>query len=186
MWIRKSRLLASLALVAGAILVAGCGGGDEEDFNQTDATFAAQMLPHHEHALEMAELATMKSSDPGVTDLAARIIDTQEQEIAELEGFLDVFETEAAEPAAAVMSLNEGIISELEAASEASFDELFLKEMSAHHSSAVDMAGIEIAGGEHEDTVALAEAIEATQLEEIGEMQELRGVVPAEGGGTEH
>lgn len=177
MSVRKPRLIASLTLITGMILVAGCGGGDEEDFNQTDATFAAQMLPHHEHAVEMANLATSKSSDPGVTALAEGILETQEQEISELEGYLEVFGEEPAAPAAEVMALNEGIISELEAASGPAFDELFLKEMSAHHSSAADMSGIEIAGGEYEEAVALAESIETTQLEEIGEMQELMAAV---------
>lgn len=169
----KPRLVASLAVIVAALLIAGCGGDDEENFNETDATFTAQMIPHHEHAVEMATLATQTSSSPGVTELAAGIIDTQEQEITELEGFLETFDGAVAEPAPEVMALNEGVIGELEAASGARFDELFLKEMSAHHSSAVDMAGIEIAGGEYEDTVALAESIEATQLREIGEMQEL-------------
>lgn len=94
-----------------------------------------------------------------------------------MEGYLEVFGEQPAEPEPAVMELNEGVIGELEAASGASFDELFLKEMSAHHSSAIDMAGIEIAGGEYEDTVALAESIKTTQLEEIAEMQELMAAV---------
>ena len=94
-------------------------------------------------------------------------------EATDLEGYLEVFGEQPAEPEPAVMELNEGVIGELEAASGASFDELFLKEMSAHHSSAIDMAGIEIAGGEYEDTVAFAESIKTTQLEEIAEMQEL-------------
>jgi len=118
-----------------------------------------------------------KSSNGGVTDLANGILETQEQELTDLEGYLEVFGEQPAEPEPAVMELNEGVIGELEAASGASFDELFLKEMSAHHSSAIDMAGIEIAGGEYEDTVALAESIKTTQLEEIAEMQELMAAV---------
>lgn len=172
----KLRLIAAATVsVAALVLIAGCGGDDEDEagFNATDSTFSAQMLPHHEHAVEMATLALEKSSDPAVRELAQGIVDTQEQEIAELEGFLEAFGEDPGEPDAAVMELNEGVISELELASGPSFDELFLKEMSAHHSAAVDMAGIEIAGGEYAATVALAESIHATQLEEIALMQDL-------------
>ncbi len=164
-------IVLSLALLAG-----GCGGGDEEGTTETDAAFAAQMLPHHEHAIEMATLALEKSADPGVMDLAQGIIDTQEAEIATLEGLIERLNASAEEPAPEVEALNGGVIAELEAASGPVFDEIFLKEMSAHHSSAVDMAGIEIAGGTDDESVQLAEEIRSTQIEEIGVMQELLGV----------
>lgn len=169
------------------LAVAGCGGGDDES-TATDAAFVSQMLPHHEHAVEMASLALENSSDTGVLELAQGIIDTQVAEIDELEGYLERFGESVEEPAAEVMALNGGVIAELEAASGPEFDEIFLKEMSAHHSSAVDMAGIEIAGGSDEEAVALAESIKSTQLEEIGTMQELMGgasAVGAHGGGAE-
>lgn len=169
---------AVLALTLLSVLAIGaCGGSDEEgESAATDAAFSAQMLPHHQHAVEMATLAVEKGSDPGVTELAQGILDTQEAEITELEGFLERFDASAEEAADEVMALNEGVIAELDAASGPEFDEIFLKEMSAHHSSAVDMAGLEIAGGSDEDVVALAESIQATQIEEIGAMQELLGL----------
>lgn len=168
-------MLVALVLGAGALAV-GCGsddGDDEASFNETDSTFAAQMVPHHEHAVEMANLAVEKSTSPEVQALAQGIIDTQEQELTQLNGFLETFDAAAEEPPVEVMELNEGTIADLEAASGAEFDQVFLEAMSAHHSSALDMAGIEIAGGSYDETVALAEAIKETQLAEIGEMNRL-------------
>lgn len=169
----------TLLTIPFALAIAGCGGG--EDSTETDAAFAAQMLPHHEHAVEMASLALENSSDPDVTGLAEAIIDAQEAEIAELEGLLERFGGSVDDPAPEVMTLNEGVVAELEAAIGPEFDEVFLKEMSAHHSSAIDMAGIEIAGGSDGEAVELAESITSTQLEEIGTMQDLLGTAPATG-----
>jgi uncharacterized protein (DUF305 family) len=173
-------MIAPAILVVG-LLGAGCGGSDDEDSTQTDAAFAAQMVPHHEHAIEMADLALQTTSDPGVTQLAQGIVESQEAELETLEGLLDRFGASVEEPAPEIATLNEGVIAELEAASGPEFDEIFLKEMSAHHSSAVDMSGIEIAGGADDETVQLAEQIESTQIEEIGVMQELLGVPEASG-----
>lgn len=170
------KLLLASTLVALGLLGAGCGGGEDEESTETDAAFAAQMLPHHEHAIEMADLALETTSDPGVTQLAQGIIESQETEIETLESLLDRFGVSVEEPSPEVTTLNGGVIAELEAADGREFDEIFLKEMSAHHSSAVDMSGIEIAGGTDDETVQLAEGIQSTQIEEIGVMQELLGV----------
>lgn len=170
---RRLPVLVAVLLGAG-VVAAGCGSSDSEaDFNDTDATFAAQMIPHHEHAVEMANLAVKKSPSTEVRDLAQGIIETQMQEISQLQGFLDTFGADVEQAPAEVAALNEGTIAELEAASGPEFDQLFLKAMSAHHSSAVDMAGLEINGGDYDQAVSLAESIKATQIEEIGEMNRL-------------
>ena len=179
---RRLKLIIAPALLSVGLLTAGCGEDDgDEGSTETDAAFVAQMVPHHEHAIEMAELALETSTDPGVTDLAQGIIDTQEAELETLDELLGRFDASVEEPAPEIATVNEGVIAELESARPAEFDELFLKEMTAHHSSAVDMAGIEIAGGADDDAVQLAEEIHATQIEEIGVMQELLGVPQATG-----
>jgi uncharacterized protein (DUF305 family) len=42
------------------------------------------MIPHHESALEMAELANDESSNPRIKDLARRVIEAQEAEIEQM------------------------------------------------------------------------------------------------------
>lgn len=43
------------------------------EFNDADVTFARTMIPHHEQAIEMAELAADRASSPEVRELAEEI-----------------------------------------------------------------------------------------------------------------
>lgn len=166
-----------LALILGA-----CGGsGDDDqdaasaqgDFNGTDVSFAAQMLPHHMHAVEMATLAIEKSTNADTKALAQGILDTQEREIATLEGFLETFEAEPTTVPDPVMKLMMAQAEMLRSASGAQFDRAFLEAMSGHHASAIPMAEIEIEGGTYDETVELAKEIRDTQVREIEEMSKI-------------
>ena len=92
------------ALVAGALTLTACGDdadaghssmgssdtsasagtSAEADFSDADVTFAAGMIPHHQSAIEMAQLAEGRAADPRVLDLAARIEAAQGPEIETL------------------------------------------------------------------------------------------------------
>ena len=91
----------SATLVAGGVLIAACGGDDDEAantlapvesvpstsasggtatngaaaFNDADVTFAQGMIGHHQQAIEMAEIALDPNvgASPEVLDLASRI-----------------------------------------------------------------------------------------------------------------
>ena len=68
------------ALVVVAVLLTACGSADTEDttdqgeqsaadFNEADVLFAQMMIPHHEQAIEMAELALDRAeSQEGMSD----------------------------------------------------------------------------------------------------------------------
>ncbi|MGY1718308.1 DUF305 domain-containing protein [Blastococcus sp. SYSU DS0552] len=99
------------ALVAGALVLAGCGNdtdvaghgsmtgstapsagasaGTQDAFNDADVSFAAGMIAHHQQALAMAQLADDRAADPRVRDLAERIEAAQGPEIEILRGWLD-------------------------------------------------------------------------------------------------
>jgi uncharacterized protein (DUF305 family) len=53
-----------------------------------DIDFAQGMIPHHQAAIEMAQIVLEHGSDPTMRELALAIIEAQEREIAELEAWL--------------------------------------------------------------------------------------------------
>ena len=184
------RLLLLLVL-AGLAFTAACGSDDDpavapeasgESHNDADVAFAQGMIPHHEQAIEMAEMALEKSETPEVTDLAALIVDAQGPEIEKLRGWLEDWdESESADDGGhSGMGDDEsgGMMSEadmaaLEKASGEEFDRMFLEMMIEHHKGAIEMAETELEDGEFADAQAMARDIIDTQKAEIEEMEGL-------------
>ena len=79
-----------VAVAAGLTLaVAGCGSDESESTsgaggNGIDRAFAAQMVPHHESAIQMAEIARQRGESEFVKGLADDIVRTQADEIETL------------------------------------------------------------------------------------------------------
>jgi uncharacterized protein (DUF305 family) len=195
------------ALLAGALALAGCSGNASHEgmsgmtdsssagasasasddptaqFNDADVAFAQGMLPHHQQAVEMAQLAPDRAADPRVVDLAARIEAAQAPEIETLSGWLEAWGAEATSSTGTDHGSMDhgdtgGMMSDEDMAaladvSGAEFDRMFLAMMTAHHEGAVQQAGTEIADGENPDALAMAEDIRGTQNAEIAEMQQL-------------
>jgi uncharacterized protein (DUF305 family) len=84
---------------ASASSSTGASADAAADFSDADVTFAQGMLPHHQQAVEMAQLAGERAADPRVKDLAARIENAQEPEIETLTGWLEDWGVEPAAPA---------------------------------------------------------------------------------------
>jgi uncharacterized protein (DUF305 family) len=148
------------------------------EHNSADVEFAQMMIPHHEQAVEMAQLAATRAGSDGVKDLASRIEAAQSPEIQEMTGWLtewgeDVEPTGEMDHAADSGMMGDAEMAELEAASGTEFDRLFLEMMVAHHTGAIEMAETEIADGQFPEAIALAEAIKSAQEAEIAEMESL-------------
>jgi uncharacterized protein (DUF305 family) len=191
-------------LLAGTLLLAGCADDSsntahsgsmashdsasssasarsEDAFNDADVTFAQQMIPHHQSAIAMAQLAQGRAEDPRVLNLAGRIEAAQVPEIDTLTGWLaewGISDTGSTDDGMGGMDHGEGMMSEqdmtaLMNTSGAEFDRMFLEQMIEHHSGAVDMAVTEVADGQNPDAIAMAETIRDTQNAEIAEMRQL-------------
>jgi uncharacterized protein (DUF305 family) len=177
------------ALAASLFALAACGSDDEAGtsaaHNDADVTFAQQMIPHHEQAIEMAELAETRAESRGVKDLAADIEAAQDPEIETMTGWLESWDEEVPDDGMSGMDhgdsssdhmagmMSDEEMGELQAASGAEFDQMFLTMMIEHHEGAIEMAKTERAEGENPDATSLAEDIETAQTEEILTMKEL-------------
>ncbi|WP_017593531.1 DUF305 domain-containing protein [Nocardiopsis potens] len=185
----NKRLFLLPAALASALLLSACGGSPDEGgeqagekeadsagFNSADVMFARMMIPHHEQALEMAELAEDRSG-PEVGDLAERIEKAQGPEIEQLTSMLEEWgeDPEAEMDHEMDGMLTEEQLAELEAAEGDAFDELFLEQMIEHHEGAVDMAQAQLDEGVSAEATELATAVVEAQEAEISEMRGLLG-----------
>ncbi|CCF64781.1 DUF305 domain-containing protein [Nocardia cyriacigeorgica] len=142
-------------------------------------TFLQMMYPHHDQAVEMAELVPTRSQDQQVIDLAAGIKAAQQPEMTQIQSLL----ASAGKPDPADGTMNHDMpgmmspeqMSSLGAMSGPEFDKMWLQMMIDHHRGAVEMAQTEIASGTNPQAKQMAETIVATQQQEIAQMETLLG-----------
>lgn len=152
-----------------------------------DVAFSRDMIPHHRQAVEMADLAAGRSSDPRVTALAAQITSEQGPEIAELVGRLRSWGEAVPDDSATdrgVMGQSGSSMAGMMTASDmaeladlrgADFDRRWLSMMIEHHAGAIAMARTELAAGTDRDSRALATDIVGAQESEIARMRSVLG-----------
>lgn len=156
-----------------AVLLTGCSTvkDDASNFSADDLMFASMMVPHHEQAVLMSDLALEKSTDPEILALANEIKNAQAPEITEM---LSWGASMMGSHAGHMMSgmLSEQELEQLRQASGAAFDQLFLEGMIKHHEGAVEMAN-EVINSANSRVSGLAKTIIETQNAEILKMKEL-------------
>lgn len=175
------RLLTPLLLMVAALAVAaGCGNdGTSDDASKssgrpTDRAFVNNMIPHHEGAIAMAELAPRRAQRPEIRRLARNIRSSQEGEITTLRSVqADLKEAGGGAVADIGSGADHQTTSEdLTMLREADdFDRMFIEMMIPHHESAIDMATVELRNGQDDRLRKIATEIIAAQKREIGEMK---------------
>lgn len=175
------------------LATSSCGGSNDNVVgssgalhNQADIEFVQGMIPHHEQAVTMSELAASRAASPDVKALATRIQAAQEPEITQMKRFLKDWGVKEESGGMGGMSgmggggvgghpgmLGEDELGRLRAAKGQEFDRMFLQGMISHHRGAITAAEMEQAQGQAPNAKALAGEIIKAQRAEIAEMEKL-------------
>ena len=162
-----------LLVVVGALLLSGCAASTQSnsEYSSADIAFAEMMIPHHEQAIEMSEIAFLNTTNPALLQLAQEIKDAQSPEIELMNSWTGV---KASTHAGHMMDgmLSESEMSDLREAKDKEFDRLFLEGMIKHHEGAIEMAQ-DVADSDNKGVADLSASIISAQELEISKMKEL-------------
>ena len=150
----------------------------ERGFNDADIMFAQMMIPHHEQAIELADMAldpTLMASEQ-VKALASQIKNAQDPEIDLMAQWLNEWEQPLMDMSVDHSMTMEGMLSvdELGAIGQMNgeeFDQAWIGAMIAHHKGAIEMANTVKAEGESALVQELADAIIEAQKSEIDTLE---------------
>ena len=154
-----------------------------------DQRFIDMMVPHHEAAIAMAEIARERATREELRTLADEIIDAQSAEIAQLRAWREAWFGSADTPPMEAMPMLPGVrmggelmigdrmdmrddVGQLRSAEP--FDQAFVDAMIQHHGSAIDAAQSALRYASRDEIRQLAEAIIDAQSREIDQMREWR------------
>ena len=156
-----------------ALLLSGCAASKQSnsEYSSDDIAFAEMMIPHHEQAIEMSEIALLNTTNPDVLKLAQEIKDAQSPEIELMMSWTGVkTSTHAGHMMDGMLSQNE--LSDLREAKDKAFDRLFLEGMIKHHEGAIEMAQ-DVAASKNKEVADLSASIINAQELEIAKVKEL-------------
>ena len=162
----------ALLLLVVMTLLSGCASTNvNSKYSSSDINFAEMMIPHHEQAIEMSEIALRNTTNSEIVKLAQEIKKAQSPEIALMKSWAGVHSSSHASHMMEGM-LSDDELSDLGQAKDKEFDILFLAGMIKHHEGAIKMAS-EVADSKNIDVVNLSESIIKAQRKEIAKMKEL-------------
>jgi len=144
-----------------------------------DRMFLANMIAHHQGAVDMANLALASAKHTEVKDLAAAIVSAQTKEISDMSSWQKDWgypssggEMMEDHSSMGMMDSNAGMMNALNGKAGDEFDKEFLDQMIMHHQSAVDMASTGVTNAYHQEVKDLTKAIVTAQTKEILQMRQ--------------
>ena len=173
----------------------GASGGQAAPSGSTNATdfdraFIDMMVPHHEAAVAMGEIAVARAEHEELRELANEIISDQQAEIDTMKGYREAWFGSAETPGMDAMPLLPGMempgmpghgggtmdmTADVEALREAEpFDLAFIDAMIPHHEQAVEAARMAINAAGTTEIRTLATGIIEAQEREIEQLREWR------------
>ena len=174
-----NRAITTIFIAILALSLSGCASGsnmgmDHEghssgasgELSSDDIMFLQMMIPHHQQAIDISDLALTISADPELLALAKDIRDEQAAEIVTMKAWLDAASADL-DPGHSMGHGMGGMLSDseltaLKSATGKSFDVLWLKGMTGHHDGAIDMATM-IENAKNAEIKSFGEGIVASQ-----------------------
>src|SRR5215213_7702122 len=148
-----------------------------ENGKYSDERFIDAMVPHHQGAIAMAEVALKNAQHEKIKEFSRNIVSTQRAEIEELKSIKkEEFGTfnvpmEMSQEQMRGMGM---MMNPQQLANQKPFDEAFLDAMIPHHQSAIEMAQVALEKSDNPKIKELAENIISAQQREIEQMREWR------------
>jgi uncharacterized protein (DUF305 family) len=186
-FVRNRRAMVAGAIAGIALVLAGCGSGDNSDdagsmanmdqgasapaaksWNDADVQFAQTMIPDHQMVAQMAAMAEQKATSPDLQAVAKEMAAGQNDTVQMLTGML----TQWGKPTSGDMSgmqmpgaMTDKDMSMLESMKKGvEFDMMFAQMMVEHHKASIQMAKDEQANGANAEAKKMA-ADMVTQLD---------------------
>ena len=183
------RTFATLALFS--LLTTACVGISSTGTDAPiDQQFIDMMVPHHESAIAMAEIAQDRAEQPELQQLADEIVSAQSAEIEQMREWREEWFGSAETPSMDAMPMLPGMSmppghtmdggtmdmsTEVDALRDADpFDRAFIDAMIRHHEQAVEAAEIALDRSERDEIRGLAEEIVEAQTREIEQLRAWR------------
>ncbi len=176
-------LVVFLTFLAGFNVMGGGMMGDHNDsgmMGDVDRHFIEQMVPHHEDAIAMSDIALTKAEHQEIKQLAGTIKSDQTREISQMREFYKrTYGTDVSESSGMMgsgggmgsggMMDNSTDLTALENAKP--FDKAFIEEMVPHHRMAVMMSQMLLRNSNNQEMRDLANSIIKSQNAEIEQMR---------------
>jgi uncharacterized protein (DUF305 family) len=148
-----------------------------EDGSYSDERFIDAMVPHHQGAVEMAEVALENADHEEIRAVAEDIVTSQEAEIELLKQIKqrEYGTSEVPMEMSPEQMENMGMMADpQELANQEPFDKAFIDAMIPHHESAIAMARVAVEESEIPEIRAIARDVVRAQQREIRQMNHWR------------
>ncbi|GAB3691930.1 DUF305 domain-containing protein [Corynebacterium nasicanis] len=188
-------VLLTAALLVGACSPAPSTPADSEQMvsertaampaeaNDTDVHFLGMMVPHHQQAIDMAEVLLASTvDDPEVRDLAERIRDGQQRENEQMNAWADEWGIDADMTMhsrhIANGMVSPGVFDSYAALEGEELRTRFLELMHFHHAEVIAMTRDQVDNGGYAPLQEMAAEMVEVQTAEMREMEHMYGGVP--------
>jgi uncharacterized protein (DUF305 family) len=136
----------------------------------TEEEFIANMIPHHQEAVDTASIIVAKTENAELKKIAENIVSAQKTEIALLGSWMKSWY-----PSSTIKTSYMPMMRDLSKLSDHDLDDAFMDDMIKHHEWAVHMAEEVLEVSQRPEIVKMANDIIRTQNAEIAKFKELLG-----------